>query len=101
MSLLLYGVLVAFVTFPWVPPPSPSDNSIMELLSASSVWPTLVGSLSSTSSTDAHLDNAGVDGVGVDVAEAQDLCAAFFQDWEAEDWVDLSACFSLASTAFL
>ena len=94
-------VLVAFALFPWVPPPSPSDNSIMESPSASSVQPTLVGSSSSTSSTDACLDNAGVDGVGVDVAEARDLCAAFFQDWETEDWVDLSACFGLASTAFL
>jgi len=33
--------------------------------------------------------------------EARDLCAGFFQDWEAEDWVDLSACFGLVSAAFL
>ena len=75
----------------------------MELPSTSSVPPTLVGYSSSASLTDAHLDNTGVDVVGVDVAEAQDLCAAFFQNWEAEDWVDvdLSACFGLASSAFL
>ena len=42
-----------------------------------------------------------MDAVGVDAAEARDLCAAFFEDWEAEDWVDLSACFGLASAAFL
>ena len=63
--------------------------------------PKLVGSSSSTSSTDVHLDNTGVDGVGVDTAEARDLCVAFFWDWEVEGWVDLSACFSLASVTFL
>jgi len=42
-----------------------------------------------------------VDSVGVDAVEARDLCAAFFQDWEVEGWVDLSACFSLASVTFL
>ena len=66
-------MLMAFALFPWVPLPSPSDNSIMELPSASSVQPTLVGSSSSTSLTDEHLDNTGVDGVGVDAAGAQDL----------------------------
>ena len=42
-----------------------------------------------------------MDGIGVDVSEAQDLCTAFFQAWEVEGWVDLSACVSLASIAFL
>ena len=66
----LDGMFMAFVLFLWVPLPSPSDNSIMESPSTSSVGPTLVSSLSSTSSTDTCLDNAGVDGIGVDVVEA-------------------------------
>ena len=87
--------------FPWVPPPLPSDNCIMVSSSTSSVGPTLVGSSTSTFSTDVHLDNAGVDGVGVDAAEGQDLCAAIFWDWEMEGCIDLSACFGLESVTFL
>ena len=95
-----HAIVIRWCTCGLVPPPLPSDNSIIESPSASSVGPTLVSSSSSTSSTDTCLDNT-VDGVGVDVAEAQDLCTAFFWDWEVEGWVDLSACFGLVSITFL
>src|ERR1700683_5503029 len=101
MSLSSDSSLMSFTLFSWVPPPSLSDNSIMESPFTSSVGPTLVGSSSSMSLTDMHLDNAGADDAGVDAAEARDLCATFFWDWEMEGWVGLSASFSLVSVTFL
>jgi len=91
---------VAFTPFPGFPSLCHQTTALWVVIHIN-VGPTLVSSLSSTSLTDTCLDNAGVNGVGVDVAEAQNLCAAFSWDWEMEGWVNLFACFGLVSIAFL